>query len=364
MGIVKRKVNGKWRYGVSRRLPHNKLGIRRFRRWYQNRTIAQNVLDRLSGAIAIGMLDSVLPGLVGAAEATTTVEKFWERFRDEYCKPRLSSWKRYELSFRSINAAVGRIALGEFRRQDLHGYIQKRKGSVSDSTINKDIAAVKKMFSYALEVGAVEHHPLVRFPGIRVQEKPLRLPTIEEYRRLVDAMPDPVIGALVAVLGETGFRKSEGLTLVREQVDWQGGRIRTEQTKGKKVRSIPLSDFAMAKLRALVPFAGTRHVFVHQQPSPKAGKAWSNPDKVFRAGRKAAGLEWITFHTLRHMRATNWLHQGVDIRSVQKLLDHSDIRTTMKYLKYIESHADMSVREAQAKEEQALKKSAEREENG
>jgi integrase len=351
MGIIKRKVNGKWRYGVSRRLPRNKLGMKRFRRWYENRTMAQDVFDRLSGAIASGTLDTVLPGLVGALEATATVSSFWERFRDEYCKPRLSSWSRYELSFRTLNAEFGTIPLGEFRRQDLHSYMQKRKGQVSDSTINKDIAAIKKMFSYALEVGAVEHHPLVRFPGIRVQEKALRLPTVEEYHRLVDAMPDPVISAFVAVLGETGFRKNEALNLRRDQVDWKAARILTEKTKGKKVRSIPLSNFAMEKLRSLVPFVRNPHLFVHQGQVRLDGRRWLNPDKIFRRGRKAAGLEWITFHTLRHMRATTWMTHGVDLRTVKELLGHSDIRTTMRYVKYVDSHADLAVRSAQAEEE-------------
>lgn len=300
----------------------------------------------LNGAIATGSLDDVLPGLVGASQEDYTITSFWERFRDEYCKPRLASWKRYRLSFDSINAYLGNVPLRDFRREHLHGFVERRTGKVSASTINKDIAAIKKMFSYALEVGAVQSHPLVRFPKIRTQEVALRLPTLEEFYRLIDSMADPAIGALVAILGETGIRKSEGINLQWSHIDWQGRRLIVEITKSKKVRTIPLSDHALDKLRSLVRFVHQQFIFCHQD----SGKRWFNPDKVFRAGRKAAGLPWITFHTLRHFRGTSWLQLGADIRTVQMALGHADIQTTLRYLKWVESHSDKAIREAQEKE--------------
>jgi integrase/recombinase XerD len=334
--------------------------MKRFRRWYQNKPLAQKVLDQLAGAISDGSIDDILPGLVGKAREEYTVAQFWERFEGEYTKTKLASWKRYRLSWESLKAVVGEIPLKSFRREHLYKFIKVRKGAVSDSTINKDLAAIKKMFSFAFEVGAVDTHPLIRFPGIKCQEKALRLPTIEEYRRLIDCMPHPVIGALVAILGETGFRISEALNLKRDQVDWRAGRILTEKTKGKKVRSIPLSAFAMDKLRGLVPYVTTPYVFVHHGQLRLNGKRWKNPDKAFREGRKKAGLPWVTFHTLRHMRATKWISNGVDLRTVQELLGHSDIRTTMRYSKYVESHMDAVVRDAQLREVTELESGGEK----
>jgi integrase/recombinase XerD len=360
MGIVKRYKQGKWAYGVSRRLPGNKLGMKRFRRWYENRMIAKHVLDRLNGAIATGTIDDVLPKLVGITDRQYTVKTFWDRFRDEYCKPRLVSWKRYRLSFDSINAKIGSVPLREFRRQHLHEFVEKRTRQVSKSTVNKDIAAIKKMFSFALEVGVIESHPLVKFSYIKTQEISLRLPTLEEFRILVDAMPDPAISALVAVLGETGMRKSEGLSLKWSDVDFRGKRIMVEKTKGKKVRSIPLSDFAIEKLRSLIRFVNQPYIFTHQG----TGRRWKNPDKLFRKGRQTVKMEWITFHTLRHFRGTNWLQHGADIRTVKDTLGHKDIQTTMRYLKYIESHADKALREAQGKEKYEIQNAAERDKNG
>lgn len=360
MGIVKKHKGGKWVYGVSRRLPGNRLGMKRFRRWYENKTIAKDVLDRLNGAIANGTIDEILPGLVGQAEHQYTVKTFWNRFLGEYCKARLVSWKRYRLSFDSINAELGGVPLKEFHRHHLHEYIEKRTKQVSASTVNKDIAAIKKMFSYALEVGAISSHPLIKFPAIKTQETALVLPTLEEFRQLVECMPDPAIGALVAVLGETGMRKGEALGLKWSSVDFKEKRIYAERTKGKRVRSIPLSDFAIEKLRSLIRFVNQPYVFVHQG----TGKRWKNPDKKFREGRETARMEWVTFHTLRHFRGTTWLQRGADIRTVKDALGHRDIQTTMRYLKHVESHADKAIREAQEREKQEIQNDLQRDKSG
>jgi integrase len=359
MGIVKRFVKGKWVYGVSRRLPVNKLGMKRFRRWYENKRLAGKVLDILNGAIATGHIDGVLPGLVHTEEQAYTVASFWIRFRDEYCKPRMTSWKRYQLSFESLNAHLGIIPLEAFRREHLHGFVEKRVKEVSASTCNKDIAAIKKMFSYALEVGAIQFHPLVKFRTIKVQETALRVPTADEFHKLVDSMPEPELAALVAVLGETGMRKGEALGLTWDRLDLLRRRMQLEKTKGKKVRSVPLSEFAVEKLRSLIRFVHQPRVFVHPN-----GKPWTNPDKKFRAGRKAAGMPWVTFHTLRHYRGTSWLDHGADIKSVQESLGHADIQTTMRYLKHVQSRTERAIREAQEREKESDQIVSEREKNG
>lgn len=363
MGIVKRFQKGKWNYGVSRRLPGNKLGMKRFRRWYEKKVIAKDVLDRLNGAIANGMIDDVLPGLVGMADQQYSIETFWNRFRDEYCKPRLTSWKRYKQSFTPMVAELGSIPLQEFRRHHLHEYLEKRVKTVSRSTANKDIAAIKKMFSFALEVGAIEQHPLIRFPTFRVQETALRLPTVEEFHTLVDAMEDPAIRALVAVLGETAIRKSEALDLTWDRVDLRQYKILVEKTKGKKVRSIPLSEFAVERLRQVLRFIHQPYVFCYQA-GQWAGKRIRRPYKQFHKAAAVIGLDWISFHTLRHFRATQWLRHGVDIRTVKDTLGHSSIATTVRYLKHIETHADKVLREAQEIEKKKLQISAERDKSG
>jgi len=58
---------------------------------------------------------------------------------------------------------------------------------------------------------------------------------------------------------------------------------------------------------------------------------YREPRGPFEAGRKKAGLEWVGFHDLRHFRASQWIMKGVDPRTVQELMGHRDIKTTMRY---------------------------------
>ena len=75
-----------------------------------------------------------------------------------------------------------------------------------------------------------------------------------------------------------------------------------------------------------------------------------NPDKALRRACKKAGIQ-ITLHDLRRFRCTQWLLSGVDVRTVQELMGHSDIQTTMRYAGYVSSHALRSIREAQKAED-------------
>ena len=55
----------------------------------------------------------------------------------------------------------------------------------------------------------------------------------------------------------------------------------------------------------------------------------------------------VGFHDLRHFRASQWVMQGVDIRTVQERLGHQSITTTMRYAHYAPQHATQSIREVQ-----------------
>lgn len=364
MGIVRRREGGKWRYGVSRRLPPNKLGMKRFRRWYENKTQAKDVLDRLNGAIANGTIDDVLPGLVGqGGVGSHTIRSFWPVFLEQYCKVHVPSWQRYKQSFGFILPELGDIPLSEFRREHLDRFLERRIKLVSKSTANKDMAALKKFFSYAAEVGAVAAHPLTKYRSFRLEEPELRIPTLKEFQRLVEAQPTAQLRAYVALLGETGMRRNEALGLTWANIDMAGRKVLATKTKGKKIRGIPLTDYAIEKLRHVTRFVGSPYVFVYDSGAHR-GQRIRKPYKAYREAAESVGLDWVTFHTLRHMRGTEWLRHGADIRDVQMGLGHVSITTTARYLKHTETSVDKALRSAQEAERKERRIDSERDKSG
>jgi integrase len=193
---------------------------------------------------------------------------------------------------------------------------------------------------------------------LKEERKALRVMTLEEERGLVEAVrdSDPIVGAYVALLGETGLRKAEGLRLQWQHVNVNQRLVSIEETKSKRPRYVPLSDFAIESLNSLVRVIGNPYVFV----SLESGQRWKDPRGPFEKGKLASKLDWVGFHDLRHFRATQWVRLGVDLRTVQELLGHSTITTTMRYAHFAPTHAMRSILQAQRAEKVELEKAGEK----
>ena len=352
MGIRVWSHRGHDRIVLSRTWPDGT----RFRRFMFSKAVAKELETRISYAISLGTWRELKEQLARGYQdnqqrSNPTIREFAREYLD-YCKVnnRRPDFKEQALS--SILPVLGKIRLVDFKRRDADRFkeIRLSKG-MAPATVNGGLAVLRHLFSVAVEREYLEHNPLTKYRMLKEVQEPLRILTYEEYRKLIEAVDkhDPTIGAYVAVLGETGMRKSEGLRLEWSHIrktgaaDWV---VLIGKAKSGKVRSVPLSELARQWLNTLVRFVDTPYVFV----DPLRGKVWKDPYGPFNAGKKAAGLEWIGLHALRHFRATQWLMNGVDVNTVKELLGHSDIHTTMRYVHYVRTHATKAVRLAQERE--------------
>ncbi len=116
-----------------------------------------------------------------------------------------------------------------------------------------------------------------------------------------------------------------------------------DNTKSGKVRHIPLSRVAKEWLRNLGRIVGVPWVFHRRHKQRKSIK------EIWAVVKKDAGVD-CRFHDLCHYRGTTWVRNGVDIRTVQALLGHADIHTTMRYAHFAQDHAFDAVRRAEQRE--------------
>jgi len=346
MGVFKEKDHKiRVRYVVSKYWPERSGRVRRYAPTHE---AAKRLLNRIETSICDGTWRELKEELEGTRE-NLTIREFYERFMEEYCKVHLKpkSWKRYKLSFKTLNKSLGRIPLEDFHRKHLHRYVQIRKRQVSNATVNRDIAAIKKMCSYALEVGVVASHPLIRFKALKEEKKRVKPLSVEEFRCIVESADRPSLAAAIAVMGETAIRLEEALTLQWKHVDLRTNTLLVEKTKNWEGRDIPLSEYAVKHLSSMVRYIHCPYVFVNE----RSQKRWVNPYKALHRACDNAGIEKISFHDFRRFRATQWLSSGLDIRTVKELLGHKDIATTMKYISYLPDHALSKIREIQRLEE-------------
>lgn len=147
--------------------------------------------------------------------------------------------------------------------------------------------------------------------------------------------------------------------LTWKRVDLSRRLLWVEFTKDDEPREIPLSMYAIGYLARHVRSLNTPCVFVNG----RTGTRWVNPGKPLRRAAERVALK-AGFHDLRRLRCSRWLMQGVDVRTVQKLMGHSAIRTTMRYAGYVSSHALASIQEAQANEDSQMQPETNRQRAG
>jgi integrase/recombinase XerD len=147
--------------------------------------------------------------------------------------------------------------------------------------------------------------------------------------------------AILELMHRCGLRVSEACGLHLRDVDWSAGeiRVRPEIAKGAREAIVYLDEQTLAGLErwklARRPFgAGRPHLFVcvrgAQRGDPLTRRGVY---KMVRRRALKAGIDRPVWpHMLRHSYATELLGEGFNIREVQKLMRHSDIRTTAIYL--------------------------------
>ena len=137
---------------------------------------------------------------------------------------------------------------------------------------------------------------------------------------------------LVEVLLSTGMRISEALSLSKEDIDWENKEAMIIG-KGNKQRRVYFTDEALdwIKIYLLRRNENNPALFVTHSGIPVRLKKY-DISKQFKFYSKRAGIQKkLTPHVLRHTMATTMLNNGADIRMIQQILGHSDIKTTAKY---------------------------------
>jgi len=178
-------------------------------------------------------------------------------------------------------------------------------------------------------------------------KKPIRLPEIlsrEEVEQLIQCTDSRLHRACILTLYATGVRREELVRLKMADIDSARMVIHVHQGKGRKDRDVMLSPRLLTELRdywrSLNPKPKT-YLFPSKDPQPnldapmEAKSVW---DAVHRAATRAKLEKRVHPHTLRHCFATHLLESGADLRTIQLLLGHADLKTTSRYLHLSERH--------------------------
>ena len=233
----------------------------------------------------------------------------------------------------------GKKRLDEISTGDLEK-LQSRllnKGKRAPATINRYYAWLKRLFNVALREGKIEKNPVV---GVKFFKEPagrLRFLTEGEEQRLKEVMA-PKHWGMVNFALNTGLRRGEQFGLRWQDIDLENRVLTIPRAKSGETRHVPLNDEAMAALKGLDSWMTSPWVFSSPVNPGKSRDAQAVYNRIYLPALERAGIKDAVWHTLRHTFASGLVMAGVDLRTVQELMGHKDIKMTLRYSHLSPSH--------------------------
>lgn len=226
----------------------------------------------------------------------------------------------------------------------------KRKQGLAASTVEK----IRVTFGRSFELGlkwntpGITQNPVRSVPRQKVPRGRVRYLTSAEANRLIEASKaslNPSMFAIVSLLLLGGMRKNELLQTRWRDVDLERGQLFIPQSKTGTSRFVPLSEQAIEIIKGLPRYAGCEWMIVN----PKTKKPLTDIKHPWQTLRKAAGLDDLRIHDLRHAAASFMVQAGIDLFCVGRVLGHADHASTMIYAHLADSNMKNAVEAGAAK---------------
>lgn len=292
---------------------------------------ARKRADELRGQVALGQ---------DPAEQKAVLRQIptFEEFVDERYLPFIKGYKRswstdVSLLQNHLLPRFGKRHLDQITKQDIvamhHG---RRTEGAAPGSANRLLILMRYIFNLALkwEIAGMVKNPTAGVPLFEENNKKERYITQEEAGRLYAALQQSestMLKHIVPMLILTGARKREVLDAKWCDFDLTKRLWRIPISKSGKARYVPLSDGVLALLAHVPQIEDCEWVFAN----PDTRKPFVSIFHSWNTARKRASLPEVRIHDLRHSFASFLINNGRSLYEVQKILGHTQVRTTQRY---------------------------------
>ena len=302
--------------------------------WHGNREIrrlggatkqaAQIVLAELRKAAERGELPPPRKGQSGSNTKITLAD--WAPEYLGWAEQHKKSFRRDQWCLAQLIERFGTFRLRDIKKDRVEAFMRDRRDEVAPATVNRQVALLRKVLSYAVEHGGLDENPL---RGIKLfREAADRNPVLsqEEERRLTERL-SPWMQWVVRLAVCTGCRQGELRNLRWRHVDFEGCALVIETSKSGESRRVPVHPSLLPELQER---RGTPEGYVVSLPNGEV-PAQVTISKAFKAAAKAIERGELRFHDLRHVAASRFLETGASLPEVADLLGHKTLVMAKRY---------------------------------
>lgn len=267
------------------------------------------------------------------------------------------------------------LELTEVGHKDVHRFLRNQAQEFSDATVKSRYTSVKLLYDFLVGIwDEMEKSPVEDLKrsdytgngdGKKHQKADVVYVTPDEMDAMVEHAPNPSLRneLLLRLLWQTGLRRGELAIIEIENIDRDVRAIEVWSPKTKEWRTVfyqPSLDFLMNQWLdsgyrgSYMSAADSPYLFVSKRAEQLSSHAVNEIVKKAAENAEIQDVMYedgggqkrhrITAHAIRHGHAVQALKSGIDIRTVQKHMGHSDIETTMKYLRLIDDDVRESYR--------------------
>jgi integrase/recombinase XerD len=218
--------------------------------------------------------------------------------------------------------------------QDLEDYLlnEKERGAASASR-SRSLYILRSFYNYCCKKDLCTKNIASLLEPVKIKQKEREFITEDEFEELIAAIDQPVIRTVVQAMFYTGGRISEMIHLTLEDVDLENKMLHIIDGKGGKDRDVPINDKLHQILTHYLEHIRDAHSnrFFALTRTGKVSASYIN-HCIHTAVEELGWDKDISAHVLRHSFGSNLLEKGASVVSIQKLLGHSSLRVTSRYL--------------------------------
>jgi integrase len=270
-----------------------------------------------------------------------SVEQLIESFLKLYAYPKLKSAKEVDrLLHKEILSTVGNMPADKLDRKTVANILDAIVARGAPITANRTLAAIRKMYNWAVSRGLVDFSPVSGLPAPGQEGRRERVLSPGEINTLWATLPDTVVGDVVRCLLASGQRKSEVLGMRWGELDLASSwwTIPSNRTKNKLEHRVPISKTISGLITRQDGRKRNRIDDDAVFPSPRSGKPLGpqTPNHLIsrlRAEGKLKDVEHFTLHDCRRTAATSLGDAGFDDAEIGLLLNHKRAGVTARYNK-------------------------------